>query len=128
MLVADKGYTHDRTRAALCPRIRHTMPERSDQDTRGATKDRHGRWPPILDPVVHRPRNVVERASTRLKRWREWLCRRRLKTRVGDAAERVCADFVQALDNALRQNGCGPTVAIPDARDGVNEMSGPRLG
>lgn len=72
MLIADKGYAHDSTRAALRRRrIRHTIPERSDQIARRAAKGGRGGRPPGFDPRTYRQRNVVERCFNRLKHWRD---------------------------------------------------------
>jgi transposase len=72
MLIADKGYAHDSTREALRRRrIRHTIPERSDQIARRAVKGSRGGRPPTFDPEVYRQRNVVERCFNRLKQWRD---------------------------------------------------------
>jgi transposase len=72
MLIADKGYAHDSTRAALRRRgIRHTIPERDDQIARRAGKGSAGGRPPGFDPTVYRQRNVVERCFNRLKQWRD---------------------------------------------------------
>jgi transposase len=71
MLIADKAYPHDPTRAALRhPPDRHTIPERSDQIARRAAKGSAGGRPPAFDPAVYRRRNVVERCFNRLKQWR----------------------------------------------------------
>lgn len=72
MLLADKGYAHESTRAALRRRgIRHTIPERRDQAARRAAKGSAGGRPPAFDMVVYRQRNVVERYFNRLKQWRD---------------------------------------------------------
>jgi transposase len=72
MLIADKGYAHDSTREALRRRgIRHTIPERSDQVARRATRGSRGGRPPTFDPQIYRQRNVVERCFNRLKQWRD---------------------------------------------------------
>ena len=72
MVLADKGYAHDRTRAALrSRRIPHTIPERSDQIARRAAKGSRGGRPPNVDTVLYRDRNVVERCFNRLKQWRD---------------------------------------------------------
>lgn len=72
MLIADKAYAHDSTRAALRRRgIRHTIPERADQIARRAAKGSRGGRPPDFDPEVYRQRNVVERCFNRLKHWRD---------------------------------------------------------
>ena len=71
MLIADKAYAHDPTRAALRRRrIRHTIPERADQIARRAAKGSRGGRPPAFDRAVYRQRNVVERCFNRLKQWR----------------------------------------------------------
>jgi len=72
MLIADKGYAHDSTRAALRRRgIRHTIPERADQIARRAVKGSAGGRPPTFDRDVYKRRNVVERCFNRLKQWRD---------------------------------------------------------
>nr|BFE64969.1 hypothetical protein GCM10020063_094950 [Dactylosporangium thailandense] len=72
MLIADKGYAHDSTRRALRQRrIRHTIPERSDQVARRAAKGSHGGRPPAFDKVLYKRRNVVERCFNRFKQWRD---------------------------------------------------------
>ena len=72
MLIADKGYAHDSTRAALRHRgIAHTIPERVDQIARRAGKGSAGGRPPAFDPQIYRQRNVVERCFNRLKQWRD---------------------------------------------------------
>jgi transposase len=72
LLLADKGYAHDSTRAALRRRgIRHAIPERRDQAARRAAKGSRGGRPPDFDRVAYRQRNVVERCFNRLKQWRD---------------------------------------------------------
>jgi len=72
MVIADKGYAHDSTRAMLRrSRIRHAFPERVDQIARRKAKGLRGGRPPVFDPVVYRQRNVVERCFNRLKQWRD---------------------------------------------------------
>ncbi|MDG4821989.1 IS5 family transposase [Asanoa sp. WMMD1127] len=72
MLIADKGYAHDSTRQALrSRRIRHTIPERSDQIVRRGQRGSRGGRPPAFDPQIYRQRNVVERCFNRLKQWRD---------------------------------------------------------
>jgi transposase len=72
MLIADKGYAHDSTRAALRRRgIRHVIPERADQTARRAAKGSAGGRPPAFDRAVYKRRNVVERCFNRLKQWRD---------------------------------------------------------
>jgi transposase len=72
LLLADKGYAHDSTRAALRRRrIRHVIPERSDQAARRAAKGARGGRPPDFDKQAYKQRNVVERCFGRLKQWRD---------------------------------------------------------
>jgi transposase len=72
MLIADKGYAHDSTRAALRRRrIRHTIPERADQIARRRAKGSAGGRPPAFNPKTYKKRNVVERCFNRLKQWRD---------------------------------------------------------
>jgi transposase len=72
MLIADKGYAHDPTRRELRRRrIRHTIPERSDQIARRKAKGSAGGRPPTFDRDTYRQRNVVERCFNRLKQWRD---------------------------------------------------------
>jgi transposase len=72
LLLADKGYAHDSTRAALRRRrIPHAIPERSDQAARRAAKGSRGGRPPAFDKEAYKQRNVVERCFQRLKQWRD---------------------------------------------------------
>jgi transposase len=72
LLLADKGYAHDSTRVALRRRrIRHVIPERSDQVARRAAKGARGGRPPDFDKEAYKQRNVVERCFSRLKQWRD---------------------------------------------------------
>jgi len=49
LLLADKGYAHDSTRAALRRRrIRHVIPERSDPQARRVAKGARGGRPPAM--------------------------------------------------------------------------------
>lgn len=67
-VIADKGYSYPRCRRLLQRRhIPHTIPERSDQQARRAT--RPGR-PLAFDKTIYARRNVVERCINRLKQWR----------------------------------------------------------
>jgi transposase len=67
-LIADKGYSYPSCRRLLRRRgIRHTIPERRDQQVRRMR--RPGR-PPSFDIKTYARRNVVERCVNRLKRWR----------------------------------------------------------
>lgn len=94
MLIADKAYAHDPTRRELRRRrIRHTIPERSDQIARRAAKGSAGGRPPTVDVEVYRQRNVVERCFNRLKQWRD------LATRYAKRASiyRACLVLIAAL-------------------------------
>ena len=67
-LLADKAYSHPSTRAELrCRRVKHTIPERSDQIARRKAKGSAGGRPPAFDPGRYRLRNTVERGFNRLK-------------------------------------------------------------
>ena len=67
-LLADKAYSHPSTRTFLRgKRIKHTIPERSDQIARRKGKgSRRGR-PPGFDPELYALRNTVERSFNRFK-------------------------------------------------------------
>jgi putative transposase len=70
-LLADKAYSHPSTRSELrSRRIKHTIPERSDQIERRKAKGSAGGRPPAFDPVLYKERNTVERGFNRLKHWR----------------------------------------------------------
>ncbi len=70
-LLADKAYSHPSTRARLrALKIKHTIPERSDQIGRRKAKGSAGGRPPSFDPRLYRNRNTVERGFNRLKQWR----------------------------------------------------------
>ncbi len=72
LLLADRGYAHDSTRAMLRRRgIRHAIPERRDQAARRAAKGACGGRPPDFDQQACKQRNVVERCFGRLKQWRD---------------------------------------------------------
>jgi transposase len=72
LLLADKGYAHDRTRAALRRRkIPHNIPERRDQIARRTARGSRGGRPPAFSRDDYKQRNVVERAFGRLKQWRD---------------------------------------------------------
>lgn len=72
LLLADKGYAHDSTRAALRRRgIPHNIPERRDQIARRAARGSCGGRPPAFSREDYKQRNVVERAFGRLKQWRD---------------------------------------------------------
>ena len=70
-LLADKAYSHPSTRDHLRRlRIRHTIPERSDQLRRRTNKGSAGGRPPSFDPRRYKHRNSIERAFSHLKQWR----------------------------------------------------------
>ena len=70
-LLADKAYSHPSTRTELrCRRMKHTIPERSDQIARRKAKGSAGGRPPAFDPGLYKLRNTVERGFNRLKQWR----------------------------------------------------------
>jgi putative transposase len=70
-LLADKAYSHPSTRRELRRRrIRHTIPERSDQVKRRKSKGSAGGRPPAFDPERYKQRNTVERGFGRFKQWR----------------------------------------------------------
>ena len=94
-LIADKGYSYPRCRQLLRARqIPHTIPERSDQQARRAT--RPGR-PLAFDRAIYARRNVVERCINRLKQWRG-LATRYEKRAVNYRAMVVLAAIVIWLD------------------------------
>lgn len=70
-VLADKAYSHNSTRARLRQmRIKHTIPEKSDQIAHRKAKGSAGGRPPAFDPAIYRERNTVERGFNRLKQWR----------------------------------------------------------
>jgi putative transposase len=70
-LLADKAYSHPSSRRELRRRrIRHTIPERSDQVERRKSKGSAGGRPPDFDPTRYRERNTVERGFNKFKQWR----------------------------------------------------------
>ena len=70
-LLADKAYSHPSTRTYLRRRkIRHTIPERSDQIARRKAKGSLGGRPPGFDRELYKLRNSVERSFNRFKQWR----------------------------------------------------------
>ncbi len=70
-LLADKAYSHPSTRSKLrSRRIKHTIPERSDQIERRKAKGSAGGRPPAFDAEIYKLRNTVERGFSRLKQWR----------------------------------------------------------
>ena len=70
-LLADKAYSHPSTRRELRHRrIRHTIPERSDQVERRKDKGSAGGRPPKFDAERYKERNTIERGFGRFKQWR----------------------------------------------------------
>lgn len=70
-VLADKAYSHNSTRSRLREmRIRHTIPEKSDQIAWRKAQGSAGGRPPAFDPDTYRRRNTVERSFNRLKQWR----------------------------------------------------------
>ena len=70
-LLADKAYSHPSTRTRLRSlKIKHTIPERSDQIGRRKPKGSAGGRPPAFDSRMDLHRNTVERGFNRLKQWR----------------------------------------------------------
>lgn len=70
-LLADKAYSHPRTRRELRRRgIPHSIPERTDQLAFRQRRGSAGGRPPRFDRQRYKQRNVVERAINRLKQWR----------------------------------------------------------
>ena len=51
-------------------KIKHTIPEKSDQISRRKAKGSDGGRPPSFDPALYCHRNTVERSFSRLKQWR----------------------------------------------------------
>jgi len=70
-LLADKAYSHPSTRRELRRRrIRHTIPERSDQAQRRKDKGPSGGQAPKFDAELYKQRNTIERGFVRFKQWR----------------------------------------------------------
>lgn len=70
-VLADKAYSHPSTRRNLRHRrVRHTIPERSDQVQRRQAKGSAGGRPPAFDAQTYKLRNTVERGFGRFKQWR----------------------------------------------------------
>lgn len=70
-LLGDKAYSHPSTRTALrSKKIKHTIPERTDQIARRKAKGSAGGRPPAFDAALYGLRNTVERGFNRLKQWR----------------------------------------------------------
>ena len=70
-LLADKAYSHPSTRSYLREkRIKHTIPQRTDQIAQRQDKGSKGGRPPAFDAQAYAQRNTVERSFNRLKQWR----------------------------------------------------------
>ena len=70
-LLADKAYSHPSTRTFLRGmKIKHTIPERSDQIARRKAKGSKGGRPPGFDSETYKQRNTIERSFSRVKQWR----------------------------------------------------------
>ena len=70
-LLADKAYSHPSTRNFLRGmKIKHTIPERSDQIARRKAKGSNGGRPPGFDRDTYKQRNTIERSFSRVKQWR----------------------------------------------------------
>ena len=70
-LLADKAYSHPSTRTFLRGRkIKHTIPEKSDQIARHKAKGSQGGRPPGFDSDIYKQRNTIERSFSRAKQWR----------------------------------------------------------
>jgi putative transposase len=70
-LLADKAYSHPSTRTFLRDqKIKHTIPERSDQIAHRKAKGSKGGRPPGFDAETYKQRNTIERSFNRVKQWR----------------------------------------------------------
>ena len=70
-LLGDKAYSHNSTRQELRKRrIKHTIPERSNQISYRKNNGSAGGRPPAFDAKMYRHRNTVERGFNRLMQWR----------------------------------------------------------
>jgi transposase len=70
-LTGDKASSSRANRAALrARRIRHTIPERDDQQANRARRGAHGGRPPAFDGDRYRNRNQVERLMGRRTQFR----------------------------------------------------------
>jgi transposase len=89
-LTGDKAYSSRANRQALRARhIRHTIPERDDQQANRARRGARGGRPPTFDRVRYRQRNQVERMNRR-KQFRA------VATRYDKLAERYAATVTVA--------------------------------
>jgi transposase len=90
-LTGDKAYSSRANRQALrARRIRHTIPERDDQQANRARKGARGGRPPTFDRARYRTRNQVERLMNRRKQFRA------VATRYDKLAERYAATITIA--------------------------------
>ena len=65
-MLADKAYSHPSTRSELrSRRIKHTIPERSDQIERRKAKGSAGGRPPAFDPALHQNYSCFEINGTK---------------------------------------------------------------
>lgn len=70
-VLADKAYSHPSTRAKLRRRrVKHVIPERSDQKQNRKNKGQRGGRPPGFDRELNKKRNTVERGFSRFKQRR----------------------------------------------------------
>ena len=70
-LLADKAYSHPSTRTFLRGRrIKHTIPEKSDQIARRKAKGSKGGRPPGFDSDLYKQRNTIERSFSLVEQWR----------------------------------------------------------
>jgi len=71
LVLADKAYTSRKNRRYLRRRgIRHTIPERLDQQRHRKNRGSRGGRPTSFDSEQYKKRNTVERAINRLKGFR----------------------------------------------------------
>jgi transposase len=103
LLLADKGYAHDSTRARLRRRgIRHVIPERIDQVQRRRRRGGTGGRPPRFDRDAYRRRNVVERCFNRLKQWRDLATRYAKRAAIYRASLVIAATMIWLNDSQDR--------------------------
>lgn len=70
-LLGDKAFSHNSTRTRLrTMRIKHTIPEKSDQIAWRKARGPAGGRAPAFDPKLYCNRTTVERGVSRLKQWR----------------------------------------------------------
>ncbi|KAF0834726.1 DDE family transposase [Ornithinibacter aureus] len=72
-LLADKAYSHPSTRTFLRGRrIKHTIPEKSDQIARRKAKGSKGGRQPGFDSDLYKQRNTIERSFSRSSSGADW--------------------------------------------------------